>query len=215
MIVSDATYDSKCGFDLGTGEAPAGVSADAKSFEQAPPGLHLMEVTDFEVVLDKEFKWKGASCKTAQIRPKLAIVGGPHDGASAMDFLPMPYAGCTLLPEVANKWVNFIQAFGFELPKIIDAATGKPRVTALVPPGFTLQDIIGKRGQVKIVQQMTNDTPPQVKLSNHGEPLTCPAFFGYSRPTNGKPASTTAAPTTTATKPSAVPVGAAAGLDDL
>jgi hypothetical protein len=218
--MSDTTYDSKCGFDLGTGEAPAGVNADAKAYEKAPPGTHLMEVTDFDVALDQEFKWDGQSCRSGELRPKMAIVGGPHDGATAMDWLPMPYAGCTLLPGVANRWVNFVQAFGFELPKAVDAATGKPRVTTLVPPGFKLQDIIGKRGMVKVVQQMTNDTPPQIKLSKQGEPMTKPVFFGYSRPTNGKPASPTAAPTTTATKPipsepSAVPDGAADKFEDL
>lgn len=232
--MSDETYKSNCAFDLGDGAAPAGVSPDVKAFEQAPPGTWLMQVTDFEVAgLDangagcKEYKWKGQSCWSAQLRPKLAIVGGPHDGATAMDFLPMPYKGCTLLTEVANQWVNFLQALGFELPKAIDAATGKPRVTSLVPPGFKLQDIIGKRVQVKIVQQTDQNNAP--KLNRQGEPMTEPCFFGYSRPTNGappatnspKPAATTAPTPVAASRPAplpsepAVPVGAAAAFDDL
>lgn len=208
--MSDEVYDSNTDFSqlIGDVETPPDFDPDARSFEQAPPGLHIMEVADFKVVPNKEFTCKVDGVRQTfyltQLRPQLRVAGGPHDGATANDFLPVPTPGRPIPALYANQWANFIKALGFDLPTGPD---GKPK---LMPTNFQLQQILKRRAQVKIVTSTDADGRP--KLNRQGEPFTEPAFFGYSRVGgNGKakaPAAAAAAPAPRAPAPVAAPSAA-------
>lgn len=163
-------------------DAPEDLNADARPFEDAPPGSHIMEIHDFEIVADESFKIKGEQFILDQIRPKLRVVEGqPHAGASAMDFLPMPTGPMHTM--LANRWANFIKRCGFNLPQ------GK-----LVPPGFHPKQLIGRR--VRVDLQIQTDADGNAKTKRNGEPLIGVKLFGYDYADSKAPATATATATT-------------------
>lgn len=154
-------------YQFGETVAPQGFDPNARGYEDAPIGVHVMEVTDAEIVTGKEFKADGQSYWLNQLKPRLAIAAGqPYAGATAMDFLPMPTPGIAMPAKLANRWANFLHSLGFSMPK-----------DQVVPAGFKLKDIIGKRCKVRIVQQTDSDGTPKFKPD--GTPRLGPKYFGY------------------------------------
>lgn len=202
--MSDETYNSQ--YDLsgffGDTAAPADFNPNAKGFEAAPVGEHLMEVFDFEIPKDaKRFGAKvdgvSADFYYYQLRPKLRIVSGPHEGATIMDFIPIPPKEGGMATLHANEWANFIKSIGFDIPD------GK-----LLPAGFNPSQMKGRRCMVKVVQAMKDGQPT---LNKFGEPQTEVKFFGYSR-VQSRPAASapqsTAAPAAPTTAKAAAPAPA-------
>lgn len=156
------------GYDFGNVAPPTGYDSDASGFVDLPPGYHVVEVYDYDVEQNKDYRDENQNVVYLnQLRPKLrAPSGTPFAGATAMDFLALPTPGAQMPKLWANRWANFVRALGFQMPK-----------TALVPEGFQLEDIIGKRCKVQIVQQ--TDKNDQPKLKADGTPQFGVRLFGY------------------------------------
>lgn len=167
--------------DFGDDAPPEGYDPDAKGYEQAPIGEHLMVVADFAMAdSQQEFKYKGQSYWLNQLRPRLEIVAGqPHAGASIRDMLPMPTRGQNWCAFLANRWAKFLTALGYDVSK------------AVVPKGFSIHSIIGKRCRVKVELSVDADGQPR---EYRGEVQHRVALFGYE-PAGGTPPAGTATPT--------------------
>ena len=189
---------------------------------------HRCVVDDFTLEFGKECKgWqssKDQTCIMGNLHVTLKCVEGEFAGCTVSGFLPHPYPGCTILKEVGNKWLNYAVGIGLAIPFVDDPSTGKKIATKMLPPGYQPSQMLGKPCWVRVEPQIKNG---QVQLDGKGEPFTEPGFFGF-RPINGNGFASGAAAQTTSSKPgaqaptapvasqpSAVPVGAAAGLDDL
>lgn len=174
-------------------DAPEDLNPDARPFEDAPVGSHVMEIHDFEIVADQTFKVKGEQFILDQLRPKMRIIEGqPNAGAGIMDFIPMPTGPMHTM--LANRWANFVKRAGFNLPQ------GK-----LVPPGFHPKQLIGRRIRVDVEMLTNQDGTP--KLKDNGEPRHGVKLFGYDFADAPAP-TTTPKPVTTTKGKSAKPAGA-------
>ncbi len=165
-------------YDFGGTAAPEGFNPEARGIVDPPPGEHVMRVDTFEVKQNNVFKSKNHDdCTAHQLRPILVVVGGNHEGKQKMDFLPLPTPGITLPTHLANRWANFITAFGF-----------KPPANAIVPPNFTLHKLIGAKAKVILVEDEW-DGKKQIKVKYFGyEPLTGSASaFSTKKSAEAKP----------------------------
>lgn len=177
--------------------APADLNPNARPYFDAPAGWHLMEIHDFEVVPDKQFRIKGEQFILDELRPKFRVVDGqPHAGGSAMDFLPMPSGPMPTM--LANQWAQFIVRCGFSLPPGL-----------LAPAGFTPAQLIGKRVRVWI--EHAKDGDGKLKYKPDGEPRFGVKFFGYDYASNHTADAAAAEAPKSAATPAAkpTPVGAA------
>lgn len=160
--------------DAAGGRLPAVKGADGKYV------FHLVEVDDFTLELAKNFKgWqtsKDQTCVMGNLHITLRCVEGPYAGMTVNGFLPHPYPGCTVLKEVANKWLNFAVAVGLAIPFDTDAS-GKKIAKSLLPAGYKPQDLLRKRCLVRVVPQVRNG---EMQLDGKGEPFTEPDFFGFA-----------------------------------
>lgn len=179
-------------YDFGSTAAPEGFDPDAAGYEPPPVGEHVFYVEDFEIAENNTFKGKDfGEWVGNQLRPRLTVADGEHKGASIIDFLPLPTPGAPMPKALANRWCNFIRAFGFQ-----------PPADAVVPVGFKLHDIKGTRGKAAIIDD-TYDGKTRRKVR----------FFGYS-PVNGKKNGKSNGQQTKAPAAQAAPA-AAPNLDDL
>ncbi len=188
-------------FNPAAAAAPEGFNADSESYRDAPVGDHLMELVDFEVCPEQDFRIKGDTCVLDQLRPKFRIVDGqPDAGATVMDFLPMPSG--PMLTLLANRWGHFLKRLGFTLP-----------AGQLLPAGFKLNDLIGKHCLVSV--ELATDGNGVPKLKNNGRPRMSVAFFGYGFADAKRSATTgpSASSTPRSHKPTPQPVAAAASSD--
>lgn len=152
--------------------APDEFDPDRKASFKPSPGWHEMIVKDFTVEINHDTPHKKGNQVLHQLRPFLTVASDqPEAGASLMDFLPMPSKGTVMLPHFANQWGNFIKGCGFELP--VDQNTGKK---LLVPKGFKMGDLLGKRVRVKIEAKTDREGQP---VLFRGEPDMEVAYFGY------------------------------------
>jgi len=161
-------------YDFSGCQTPEGFDPHASGYRDCPVGLHIMRVdlAASKMMPNQEFKDDQQSYVLNQFRPALRVVGGRFDGASAMDFLPMPTKGAIMSQKLANKWANFIRAFGFE-----------PTTECLTPSDFTLTELAKRTAQVDIRIQVDRDKQP--KKHPDGRPMLGPAWFGYSRVPTG------------------------------
>lgn len=164
-------------YQFGGIEVPEGFDPDARGYTEMPVGIHVVYVADAELFSRKEFNERvGGNPMTYilnQIRPRLCIASGPHAGATMIDFLPMPTPGLPIGRMSANRWANFIGAFGFRAPS-----------GALVPPGFSLRSLLGSAesgpwAQVEVVFDVRNGQP---QTRPDGTPQKKVKLFGYSHP---------------------------------
>ena len=160
------------GYEFGNAAAPEGFDPEAHGYSDPTPGWHTFEITDFGIRENKSWNGKDFGAWTGnQLEPRLAIPKGqPEAGASVLDFIPMPTQGRPMPKSLANRWANFLTAFGF-----------RPPADSLVPKGFKLHSLIGARGQAEI------------ELDEYeGKKKLRPKFFGYkslgANGVDGKPA---------------------------
>jgi hypothetical protein len=174
------------GYKIGDTTAPPGFDPDAKAFAQAPLGDHVMTVDTYDIEPQYQYTVKDVGVVILdQLRPRLEIMEGPHQGASILDFIPLPTDGAAMPAFLANRFANFVRALGFQIP------AGR-----IAPAGFDLDDIMGRRALVSIVQQL--DGQKQPKISRNGEPMHGVKLFGYS-PVPGTPQQQPSQPTPPAT----------------
>lgn len=191
------TPQEAAGYNFGDTAAPEGADATRTPFESPEPGIHEFEVIDFGVTQDKkEFKWKGAVCNLFQLRPNLQVVGG-H--ATIMTFLPMPTPGVVMIKEIAEQWMQFVHALGFDIPP-----------GSMVPNGFKLPDILHKHCKASVVLDLDRDK--NQKTDDKGRPRVKIDLFGFMRvDAPGKPSGNGSA-----AKPAAAPAPKPADvMDDL
>lgn len=171
------TSDEIKGYDFeGAAAAPEGFNPEARGFVDPVPGIHVMEF-DFEGSTMKEnhefsVKEDGTTNKYTlnQLWAKLRIVEGPHAGANVLDFVPMPTPGKAMPAKLANRWGNFIRAFGFQPPP------GR-----VVPAGFSLAAMDKRRAQVELEAQTEGDGKDRKpKLDDRGKPRIGVRYFGYN-----------------------------------
>lgn len=204
-------------YDFGNVTAPEGFDPDASGAVDPPIGKSVFEVSAwsdekpaFEVKPDHTFRWDGQQYTLNQIRVRFRIPKGfPFAGAGVMVFLPLPSPGVFMPVGLANQWANFIKSLGFDLPK-----------DRLVPDGFTLGKLAGRRCVIDIEQGVDENRQPKVRPN--GKPQLAPAFFGFSRVdpvTGGVPGGTSnpapsgksaPAKSTNNAQPTGHPVGAGA-----
>lgn len=158
--------------------APSGYDPNATSQTQPPLGWHTMEIWDYEVEPNKEQKWKGESCFLDSLWLRLRVADGkPHAGAGTTDFLPLPTLGgdpvknaADILPGLATRWIQFLKrAIGQE-------AAAKLPDGVLAPAGFSLESLIGKRLDVKMVLDEDRDGNAKVREGIEQHKV---GFFGY------------------------------------
>ena len=178
--------DEMDAYDFGDQPAPADFDPNTKGYLDAPVGVHTMELTTFAIKPDHEFRDDGQSYYLTQLRPNFKIPDGqPHASGTVMDFLPMPTKGpngpAPMATRLANRWGQFLKALGFIIPPGM-----------LVPPGFQLNTIIGRRCEIAIVKQVDKDKMPKIK--SDGTPQLGVKFFGYAPcgSANASPAAPTA-----------------------
>jgi len=150
--------------------APADVDPNSLPFEDAPPGWHEMEITTLKIEPDRTFKnKKEGDCVLDQLQIGFRICEGePHAGASVMDFMPMPSGPMNTM--LANRWVSFLHRCGFDIP------AGK-----LVPQGFKLEQLYGRRVLVCVEWSTDGDGRPKLK-KNGVDRQNGVKLFGYDDP---------------------------------
>lgn len=141
-----ATDPRLASYDFGAAPAVEGYDPDASGWKKPPVGEYIFEV-DLEhskVVTDKNIKWDGSTYILNEFQPRLMLVEGPQAaiGATITDFIPMPTANQVWHSGLANKWANFIKAFGFPPPG-----------NRYAPDGFSLDSLHGKRAHVTVEGQ--------------------------------------------------------------
>lgn len=163
-------------YEFGEQVAPEGFNPDAQGFETLPPGKHKVRIGEtpddpdaYRIKENYEHKDKridgGGSWVGNQIQPRLVCVEGEHKGKGCMDFLPLPTPGKPMPKVLADKWANFIRAFGF-----------KPPADRIVPAGFKLNDLLadGVVGVVEIEHRTyTKNDGTQADRND-------PKYMGYS-----------------------------------
>jgi hypothetical protein len=189
--VKAADIDS---YDFGDPVAPEGFDHDARGYADPSPGWHTFIISDFSIRANKNFNGKDFGTWVGnQLEPRLVIPDGePEAGASTLDFIPLPTPGQPMPKSLANRWANFLRAFGFQCPP-----------DQLVPQGFRLHNLLnGPRGQCEIIEDEWE-----------GKKKMKPRFFGYrplgeaaaangngngKKAGNGKPAAQSATPASAA-----------------
>jgi len=162
-------------YNFGETSAPEGFNPDATGFANPPPGQYVMEIATFET--KENNTWKGKDFNEwlgNQHRPHLRVVEGEHAGKTIIDFLPIPTPGSVIPRTLANRWANYITAFGF-----------RPPTNALVPPGFRIHQLVGARGRVAI-EADDYDGERQAKEKAAGRTPVRVSYFGYSPIQNAK-----------------------------
>lgn len=208
--MSDAIKaDEMQGYDFGTEAPPEGFNPDATGFANPPPGQYVVEIATFETL--ENHTWKGKDFDQwlgSQHRPHLRVTEGEHAGKTIMDFLPIPVPGSPMPRALANRWANYLTAFGF-----------RPPSNALVPPGFRIHSLIGSKGQVAI-EVDDYDGERQNKERASGRIPVRVTYFGYSpiTPAAGGEQASKAATAPAVSQPASPSVPAApisVDLDDL
>lgn len=192
-------------YQFGDATAPEGFDPDVKGWRDPTPGEHIVKVVDYQVRTGKETNVRirqGSDERMTvvhnQLEPRLQCDDDDTEaGATVIDFIPMPTPGVQLPALLANQWGQFIKSLGFDLPD------GK-----LVPPGFSLENLIGRRCRAMVETQTTRDG--ETKLKKDGTPRVGIKMFGYSsldKPARGSKtnASSTKAATPAPSAPPAQP----------
>lgn len=187
-------------YNWGDTRAPEGFDPNATGFAQPPPGEHLMEIADFAYEQARVWKYKDQQQVLNQLRPLWKVVSGAYAGAGLWDFLPMPPPppGQQMITFLANRWGQFLVSLGYDLP-----------LGQLVPAGFRLKDIIGRRALVRVVIAL--DETGAARKQPNGEPQHQVALFGYREAPRGDLPSPQ--PATQKTAPSSAPTTAPADFE--
>lgn len=202
-------------YAFGNTAAMEGFNPDATGYRDAPPGRHLMEVADYELHQNQEFRGARPDPNTYilhQLRVRLVIPAGALAGASALDFLPAPPQAGQVWPVLqANRWANFVRSLGFALPK---GQTVPAEMLAEAQAGRNPFDLLkGRRCYTTTAYKLDRDTK-QPQLKDDGLPRVEVKFFGYEPVgADGSPALGAAplGPQAAAQAPVQVPAPAAAG----
>ena len=195
-------------YNFGDAVAPPEFDPDAKGFApNPPPGRYVVTILDDPEIIQNH-TWRGKDFNEwlgNQLRPRLQVVDGEHAGSQIMDFLPLPVPVSPMPVALANRFANFIGAFGFKPPK-----------DRIVPPGFLLSKLVGPKGIVNI-EADTFDGDRQNKARAEGRTPVCVCYFGYEPiPAGGAASQSAAAPVATSAQPAAqaaAPVAAAPAVD--
>lgn len=147
------------GYEFGDAMAPEGFDPEAAGYSDPTIGWHPFTIDEFWIEENKVFKGKDFDQYVGtQLRVRLKVPQGqPEAGASVLDFIPMPSPGRPMPRALANRWANFIAAFGF-----------RPPTDKLVPAGFKLHSLIGAQGACEIIED-----------EYEGKKRLKPKFFGY------------------------------------
>lgn len=162
-------------YSFGDTKPPQGFDPDVTGWRDPTPGRHELEVEDFNIRTAKEYRVKDPTTKeyqtvvANQLEPRLICCAedDPDHGASVIDFIPLPTPGVLLPQRLANQWGQFIKSLGFQVSK-----------ESIVPPGFQLSQIKGKRCIGDIAIQLDADKRPKKK--DDGTYRVGVKMFGYS-----------------------------------
>jgi hypothetical protein len=159
-----------------------------------PEGTHIMKVERIEYEQSKEYKVKDEagnriSYYGMQIQPTMEVVSGPHAGKRCRDFLPCPTPGKRLPKVLANRWVNFARACGFDFQEGNTVPTGMRSLGDLVGRTLSVVVLPIMKEEIKkdeMGNDVYNDDGNVVKekvhrRSQNGELMFGPKWFGYSR----------------------------------
>lgn len=162
-------------YDFAAAPVVEGYDPDASSWKKPPIGEYVFQIDldHSKVVTDKSLKWDGSTYILNEFQPRLVLVEGPQAaiGATITDFIPMPTPNQVMHSGQANKWANFIKAFGFPPPG-----------NRYAPDGFTLDSLDAKRAHVTIEGQTKKDesTGKRVPVMDaDGTQKVSVKFFGY------------------------------------
>ena len=198
-------------FDIFEPGGPEGFDPESKGRVPLTPGWYMVQITDYAIAQDTEFKYKDDRCILDQLRPTLTVCEGAGEGGQVTDFLPLPPRMGQEQPikEIANQWACFARCAGFTMSK-----------TTMIPGEWTeaiknkknpYETLMNRKLWVRLVPQMDQDGQP--KTNREGDPWMKPAFFGYRSIADGslKPVeASTAAPSKRASRK---PPVAAADID--
>jgi hypothetical protein len=170
-------------YEFGEQVAPDGFNPDAQGYEPPPPGEFVVRIGEspsdedaYRIKPNHEFRDRripGGSWIGTQIQPSIVIAEGEHKGKSVYDYLPCPTPGKQMPKPLADRWANFIRAFGFRPPE-----------NRLIPPGFKLEHLCGE----KTLAIAKFEAHSYEKVDDEGEPKKIETvrikYMGYS-PCNG------------------------------
>lgn len=160
-------------YNFGDVAAPEGFDPNQTAWRDPPAGEHKMRVdwANTKVAANETFNWTDRNTKQRfqfvlnQLKARLVVCEGPHEGASIFTRLPMPTPNQVWHGGLASQWGQFLRALGFEIPE------GKT-----VPVGFQLSQIADRECLVTVEKQ-TRDGEVQTK--DDGTPWMSIKMFGF------------------------------------